>query len=107
MSENNHVNTSVDQTKKRVNQMIKVHTDTLEVFERKNKDYGDAFAKHGIVGLMIRMEDKMQRFISVSNNGINLVKDETLRDTLMDLHNYAAMAVMLLDEQHEENNKLI
>jgi hypothetical protein len=29
---------------------------------------------------------------------VNLVNDEGIRDTLIDLHNYAAMAVMLLDE---------
>jgi hypothetical protein len=29
---------------------------------------------------------------------VNMVDDESLRDTLMDLHNYAAMGVMLLDE---------
>jgi hypothetical protein len=31
-------------------------------------------------------------------NGVNLVNDETIRDTLLDLHNYSAMALMLLDE---------
>ena len=44
------------------------------------------------------MGDKIQRLISVSKNGINLVETENLRDTLIDLHNYSAMAVMLLDE---------
>jgi hypothetical protein len=29
---------------------------------------------------------------------VNLVNDEGIRDTLIDLHNYAAMALMLLDE---------
>jgi hypothetical protein len=29
---------------------------------------------------------------------VNLVSDEGIRDTLIDLHNYAAMALMLLDE---------
>ena len=31
-------------------------------------------------------------------DGVNLVNDEGIRDTLIDLHNYAAMALMLLDE---------
>ena len=48
----------------------------------------------------MRIEDKMQRCISITNNGINLVSDEGLRDTLMDLHNYAAMATMLYDENN-------
>jgi hypothetical protein len=44
------------------------------------------------------MGDKIQRLLSVSNNGVALVDNESLRDTLIDLHNYAAMGVMLLDE---------
>jgi len=43
--------------------------------------------------------DKMQRAISITKNGVNLVEDEKIRDTLIDLHNYSAMALMLLDEQ--------
>jgi len=44
------------------------------------------------------MEDKLQRSMSISKNGVNLIKDEGIRDTLIDLHNYSAMALMLLDE---------
>lgn len=82
----------------RVEQMKKVQKEGLELFEKKNKDYGDAFAKYGTVGVLIRMEDKLQRSISISNSGINLVDSESMRDTLLDLHNYAAMALMLMDE---------
>ena len=78
--------------------MKKVQKEGLELFEKKNKDYGDAFAKYGTVGVLIRMEDKLQRSISISNSGINLVNSESMRDTLLDLHNYAAMALMLMDE---------
>ena len=38
------------------------------------------------------------RLLSITKNGINLVNDEGIRDTLLDLHNYSAMALMLLDE---------
>lgn len=83
----------------RVQQMQKVQKEGLELFEKKNKDYGDAFAKYGTVGVLIRMEDKLQRSISISNSGINLINSESMRDTLLDLHNYAAMALMLMDEK--------
>jgi hypothetical protein len=43
-------------------------------------------------------EDKLQRSMSIYKNGVNLINDEGIRDTLIDLHNYAAMAIMLLDE---------
>jgi hypothetical protein len=83
----------------RVEQMQKVQKEGLELFEKKNKDYGDAFAKYGTVGVLIRMEDKLQRSISISNSGINLINSESMRDTLLDLHNYAAMALMLIEEK--------
>lgn len=46
----------------------------------------------------MRMEDKLQRAMSITKNGVNLINDEGIRDTLLDLHNYSAMALMLLDE---------
>ena len=82
----------------RVNQFKNVQEEGLRLFERKNKDYGDAFANYGPVGVIVRMGDKIQRLSSVSKNGINLVNNESLRDTLIDLHNYSAMAIMLMDE---------
>jgi hypothetical protein len=43
----------------------------------------------------MRIEDKIQRAISITKNGINLIEDESINDTLLDLHNYSAMALML------------
>ena len=82
----------------RVEQMELVQRAGLELFKKKNADYGDAFAKHGVIGVLMRIEDKIQRSMSITNNGIALVDDEGIRDTLIDLHNYAAMGIMLLDE---------
>jgi hypothetical protein len=90
------------ETNKRVLQMEKVQNEALELFKKKNKDYGDAFANYGPIGVMVRMGDKMQRLVSISKNGINLVSDESIRDTLIDLHNYAAMAIMLIDEEKQD-----
>jgi len=83
---------------KRVTQMKQIQAEALELFTRKNADYGDAFAKYGVIGVLMRIEDKMQRAMSITKNGVNLVKDEGIYDTLLDLHNYAAMALMLLGE---------
>jgi len=46
----------------------------------------------------MRIEDKLQRSMSITKNDVNLINDEGIRDTLIDLHNYSAMALMLLDE---------
>lgn len=82
----------------RVEQMKKIQDDALELFSKKNADYGDAFAKFGTIGVLMRIEDKIQRALSITKNGVNLVNDEGIKDTLLDLHNYAAMALMLLEE---------
>jgi hypothetical protein len=87
----------------RVEQLVKIQSEALELFKRKNADYGDAFAKYGLVGVLVRMEDKLQRLVSVSNKGITLIYNEGIKDTLIDLHNYSAMALMLIDE---ENNNI-
>lgn len=82
----------------RVEQLQQIQNDALELFTRKNADYGDAFAKYGVIGVLMRIEDKIQRALSITKNGVNLVNDEGLKDTMLDLHNYAAMALMLLEE---------
>ena len=82
----------------RVEQMKQIQKEGLDLFTKKNIDYGDAFAKYGFIGVLMRIEDNIQRSLSITKNGINLVNDEGIRDTLLDLHNYSAMALMLLDE---------
>jgi hypothetical protein len=86
----------------RLEQFSQVQNEGLELFKRKNADYGDAFANYGPVGVIVRMGDKIQRLVSVSNNKISFVNTESLRDTLIDLHNYAAMAIMLIDENKKK-----
>ena len=85
----------------RVEQMKEVQQEALNLFKRKNADYGDSFATFGPIGVIVRMQDKINRLISVSKTNINCVKDESLRDTLIDLHNYSAMAIMLMDEKND------
>lgn len=83
----------------RVDQLVAVQEEARELFRRKNADYGDAFATYGTVGVLVRLGDKLQRLMSISEKGVSLVDTESMRDTLIDLHNYAAMAVLLMDEQ--------
>lgn len=88
----------------RVTQLQKIQNECKEIFEKKNKDYGDAFAQHGTVGVLVRISDKMSRFTNISKRGLEIsVSDETLKDTLMDLHNYAAMAIMCMEDNTEIN----
>ena len=83
----------------RVSQLENVQNECKELFRKKNTDYGDAFADYGTIGVLVRLGDKIRRLQSISKTGITMVEDEKIRDTLMDLHNYSAMAIMLLDEK--------
>lgn len=87
----------------RETQLRRVQDEALALFSRKNRDYGDAFADYGPVGVLVRLGDKLRRMANISSSGVTLVKNEGLRDTLLDLHNYAAMAIMLLDEDTAES----
>lgn len=84
---------------KRCEQLRALQDECLELFIKKNQDYGDAFAIMGTVGVLVRLQDKLMRAISITKSGINLVEDEKLEDTLKDMHNYSAMALMLLKEK--------
>ena len=87
----------------REEQMKNIQSEALTLFSKKNKDYGDAFANYGTIGVLVRMSDKISRSVSISTSSLILNKDEKLRDTLIDLHNYAAMAIMLIDEDPDED----
>ena len=78
----------------RITSMQTIQAEGLELFRKKNQDYGDAFATYGPVGVLVRIGDKISRLQSISSKGIQLVNDESMRDTLIDLHNCAAMAIM-------------
>lgn len=78
-----------------------------ELYARKNHDYGDSFHKTFLEERMamprIRLEDKLSRFktlsrISPTDSAQQQVTDESIRDTLLDLANYAIMTVLELDE---------
>ena len=86
-----------------IKRFSEVQNEGLEIFTKKNYDYGSSYKEYGTIGILIRIGDKFKRMVSVSSKSVNLVKDESLRDTLIDLHNYSAMAIMILDE--ESKNK--
>ena len=69
----------------------------VELHDRKNADYGDAFTKSmnifGSPYLVSRLHDKVQRLINLSLGAEVQVKEETVLDTLMDLACYAVMGI--------------
>jgi len=73
-----------------------------EIYIKKNHDYGDSFGRTfkelGIISAVTRLYDKMNRIVSITKTS-NQVKDESLRDTLLDLANYAIMTVIEMGDE--------
>ena len=71
-----------------------------DLYERKNKDYGNSFSdtykELGEVSAITRMSDKMNRIVQLSKSEAQ-VKDESKIDTLKDLASYALMYIMELE----------
>lgn len=81
----------------------------ISLYSKKNRDYDDAFHKSldedGILVAKIRLGDKLRRFTSLIKREEQLVEDETLEDTLLDLASYAIMAVMWKQIQDQKEDK--
>lgn len=73
------------------------------IFKKKNHDYGNSFEEslneEGLAASRIRMGDKWRRYKTLSKGEKAQVDNESIRDTLIDMANYAIMTVMWLDKQ--------
>lgn len=78
--------------------VLRAQREGFDLFRRKHRDYGDSVAEHGLVGVLVRIQDKLNRLKTITNNGLVLVSDETVRDTLIDLQMYSAIAVTFYEE---------
>jgi hypothetical protein len=91
-----------------VNSNVDLHRKILDeihdTYKRKNADYGNSFEEqfkeYGLLSSQIRLDDKMRRLKQLVKEKAQ-VKDESIRDTLLDLANYAIMTVMELDKRNE------
>ena len=76
-----------------------------ELYAKKNHDYGDSFAQsfreEGMAMVRIRLGDKFNRLKALTRGGEQKVADESIRDTLIDLANYAIMTVLEMEGEKE------
>jgi hypothetical protein len=76
-----------------------------ETYIAKNKAYGDSFGRTfqelGIISAVTRMSDKWNRIKALSLGAENNVKDESLKDTLLDMANYCLMTVIEMENQKD------
>lgn len=87
-----------------VQRFMDITTNMAKTYAAKNHDYGNSFEqscnKFGIIAAVVRMGDKMNRLESLVVKRAE-VKDESIKDTLLDLANYAIMTVMWLDGEKD------
>ena len=81
-----------------------VTAEMLNMYQRKNADYGNSFAEtireFGFIPAVARINDKLKRVKNmVKGREMNIIKDESLRDNLMDIANYCVLTIMELDNQ--------
>jgi len=76
----------------------RIHEECLNDFNLKRAEYGDSLNHYGLIGVLMKLEEKIKQNIHVSKSGIELVPSEHLRNTLVDLYNHTAMAMILLDQ---------
>ena len=79
---------------------IRLYAEASDLLVSKQIDYGpnniqlSPFGPQ--VGLLVRLQDKLSRAANLITNDIN-PNHESLRDTFIDILNYGAIGVMLID----------
>lgn len=91
---------------KRIKEHKKIINKMHDLYIKKNADYGDSvsvtYKKYGDVSFLVRMEDKLNRLHSLTQNK-QQVADEKMEDTLIDLANYCIL--MLIEKRCDNNDK--
>lgn len=95
-----------EQREYRLEQFAKTVQDYFDVnaslLVKKHRDYGPKNVANSpggaLNGLRVRMHDKMARINHLIDSG-NDPENESLRDSFLDLANYAVIALMVIDEE--------
>jgi len=85
----------------------KIQEEQYKLFAKKMLDYGLGNVnlggnmdnaedkKYSILGIQIRLNDKINRLKNLLKNNINYVKNESIEDTFIDISNYGIIALLL------------
>lgn len=81
----------------------KVLDEMFQLYQRKNHDYGNSFStiykKIGMPYALGHILEKTERLATLHESG-NMV-NESFRDSLIDLANYAVLTIIELDKQKQ------
>ena len=80
-----------------------------KTYEAKNNDYGDSFTKVRNKypnSIVIRLNDKLNRLESLMNGNKQMVSNESIDDTLIDMANYCIMELVEREIENERRKKV-
>lgn len=65
-----------------------------ELFKMKNNDYGCSYEDFGLLGIIVRLNDKINRIkVIINKKTEQKVKDENIKETINDLYNYCVIGL--------------
>ena len=83
----------------------------LDLYKKKNADYGNSFAEVykelGFESGLVQILHKVNRIKGIYSKGKAEVENESIRDSLIDLANYALMTVVEMELENNKEDELI
>jgi hypothetical protein len=81
-----------------------------DTYRMKNADYGDSFSKSidefGYTAALVPMSDKFNRLKNLLQNDVEAkVKDESVKDTILDLANYSVMLAIEVESRYAKKDE--
>lgn len=77
--------------------MTDIYNNCYLTFQLKNADYGNSFVDFGLIGIIVRINDKINRLKKITVTTPNII-NEKIEDTLMDLINYTIISHLIINE---------
>lgn len=94
-----------------ISKFVQVCEKAIDTKKRKGHDYGNTFestyADYGLLSIIARYRDKLGRIENLLKGSMAQVKDESIKDTILDLGNYCFMTYALMEciEDYKESLK--
>jgi hypothetical protein len=89
----------------RLHSFIQWEKKMMITFILKNMAYKDSYKKHGIIGMIIRISDKIDRLFNMEIKGIKesfiYENDESKLDTFIDIAVYCILSLIELKDRNE------
>lgn len=95
----------------RATRLEEIMNQSLSLYKKKNADYGNSFAEVykelGFESGLVQILHKVNRIKGIYNKGKADVENESIRDSLIDLANYALMTVVEMELENNKEDELI